>query len=110
VSGASFEAALGELCADVASVVNQSDGRCVMRVGGSRARDALAKGVPIDLDAGVFGPGDAALTLAGHINVHMWQIDNAPTYEFAVFRSFAVSFCQWLLDTSSCYGVIVQGG
>jgi methylglutamate dehydrogenase subunit D len=105
--GTSFESTLREPLADLASVVNQSNGRCIVRVGGANARDALAKGVPIDLDPLVFGPGDTALTLAGHIDVHLWQIDRAPTYEFAVFRSFATSFCEWLIEASSRYGVMV---
>jgi sarcosine oxidase subunit gamma len=108
-SGASFATTLRELCSDLASVINQSDGRCIIRVGGPKARDALAKGVPIDLDARAFGPGDTALTLADHISVHLWQIDDAPTYDFAVFRSFAASFCEWLLEVSASYGVMVRG-
>jgi methylglutamate dehydrogenase subunit D len=56
----------------------------------------------------VFGPGDTALTLAGHINVHFWQLDLTPTYEFAVLRSFAASFCEWLFAAAAKYGVLVR--
>jgi methylglutamate dehydrogenase subunit D len=107
-NGTSFERSLRELFFGLASVVDQSDSRAIVRIGGPKARDALAKGLPIDLDARAFGPGDTALTLAGHINVQLWQIDSAPTYEFAVFRSFAASFCEWLIEASSSFGVIVQ--
>ena len=72
--------------------MNQSDGRCIFRIGGPSAREVLAQGLPIDIDPRVFGPGDTALTLAGHINVHFWQVDLSPVYEFAVPRSFAASF------------------
>jgi sarcosine oxidase subunit gamma len=68
----------------------------------------LAKGVPIDLDARVFGPGDTALTLVGHISVHLWQVDRAPTYEFAVPRSFAAGFCEWLFAAAAPYGVAIR--
>jgi sarcosine oxidase gamma subunit len=62
-------------------------------------------GIPIDLDPQVFGPGDIALTLVGHINVHLWQADRTPTYEFAVPCSFAASFCEWLF---AAYGLLVR--
>jgi len=39
--------------------------------------------------------------------VHLWQSDTAPTYDFAVFRSFAASFCEWLLDAAAEFGIEV---
>jgi methylglutamate dehydrogenase subunit D len=95
-----FERNLQDVFAGLASVTKQSDGLSVMRVGGPKARQALAKGVPLDLDARSFHVGDTALTVVGHIHVHFWQIDETPTYEFAVFRSFAVAFHEWLLEAS----------
>jgi len=106
-TGAAFEATLRGELATVASVINQTDGRCVFRIGGPRVREVLAKGVPIDLDARVFGPGDTALTLVGHISVHLWQIDRAPTYEFAVPRSFAAGFCEWLFAAAASHGLLI---
>ena len=100
----SFDDSLREAFSNVASVANQSDGRNIIRIGGPKAREILAKGVPIDLDARAFRTGDTALTLAGHINVHFWQVDDGPTYDFAVFRSFAASFFEWILDTSAEFG------
>lgn len=107
-TAASLEAMLRRELAGVASVINQTDGRCVFRLSGPRTRDILAQGLPIDLDPRVFGPGDTALTAVGHINVHFWQVDPTPTYEFAVPRSFAASFCEWLIAASAKYGVLVR--
>lgn len=104
----SLEAMLRQELSGLASVVNQTDGRCVFRVSGPRSRDALAQGVPVDIDPRVFGPGDTALTLAGHINVHFWQLDLSPAYELAVPRSFAASFCEWLFAASAKYGLLVR--
>ena len=42
-----------------------------------------------------------------YIGVHFWQIDSAPTYEFAMFRSFAISFWEWLVDAAAEFGVAV---
>ena len=69
--------------------MDQSDGRTIVRISGASARDALAKGAFVDLHQSAFRPGDAAITTIGHIGVHFWQIDEVPTYECAMFRSFA---------------------
>jgi sarcosine oxidase subunit gamma len=102
-----FERTLREALSDLASITGQSDGRCVIRVSGPKAREMLAKGVPLDLDPSVFGPGDTALTVVAHINVHFWQLDATPSYEFAVFRSYAAGFCEWLLDAAAEFGTNV---
>jgi methylglutamate dehydrogenase subunit D len=109
ISGHVIERDLRRGFAGLASAIDQSDGRSVIRVSGAKAREALAKGVPIDLDQRTFSAGDTALTVAGHINVHLWQIDDTPTYEFAVFRSFAAAFCNWLLEASTEFGARTEG-
>ena len=102
---AGMEALLATAFAGLASVVDQSHGRTLLRVTGPHVRDALAKGVPIDLHPRAFKPGDAAATLVSHIPVHLWQIDDRPTYEFAVARSLAQSFWHWLAASSAQYGL-----
>jgi sarcosine oxidase subunit gamma len=52
----------------------------------------------------------AALTVVGHINVHFWQVDAAPTYDFAVFRGFSVNFREWLIEAAAEYGVAILPG
>jgi methylglutamate dehydrogenase subunit D len=104
--GTGFDSDLREGFAGFASVTNQSDGRSIIRVGGPKARQALAKGVPLDLDPRSFRVGDTALTVVANINVHFWQIDETPIYEFAVFRSLAVAFHEWLLEASIEFGVM----
>ena len=84
----------------LASVVDHSDGRVVIRISGPRARDVLAKGVPVDLDPRAFGPGDVAITHASHIGVILWQLDNTPTYEVALFRSYADTFAHWIEEAA----------
>jgi sarcosine oxidase subunit gamma len=105
--GAAFEARLRSELSDLASICDQSDGRTVFRVGGPRARDALAKGVMLDLHPRAFGPGDASVTAVAHVGVHLWQLDAGPTYEFAVFRSFAGAFWHWLAASAAEYGLAV---
>lgn len=102
-----LEARLRARLRGCASICGQSDGRSIIRICGPNARDALAKLVPIDLHPRAFGPGHAAVTLAGHIGVHLWQIDAAPSYDIAVFRSFAAALWQWLIDASEEFGLAV---
>lgn len=102
-NGRDLETELKAKLTDLASVVDQSDGRIVVRISGTRAREVLAKGVPVDLHPRVFGPGSVAITHASHIGVILWQIDDAPTYEVALFRSYADSFAHWLFESAAAY-------
>ena len=88
-----------------ASVCDQSDGYVIFQVSGHRARNVLAKGVPIDLDPEVFDPGRCAVTTIAHIGAIVWQSDDLPTYEIAIFRSFADAFWHWLIASSAQFGV-----
>ena len=106
--GDGFERQLRSSLAGVASVMDQSDGRTIVRISGPRARDTLAKGVLIDLHPSAFRPGDAAITTISYIGVNFWQVDAAPTYEFAMFRSFAVAFWEWLVDAAAEFGVVIE--
>lgn len=95
-----LEHELKPLLSGIASVVDQSDGRVVVRVSGPLSRQVLAKGVPIDLHPRAFGANAAAITHASHIGVIMWQLDDTSTFELAMFRSYADSFAHWLLEAA----------
>jgi sarcosine oxidase subunit gamma len=101
---------LDSVCADlngIAAVTDQGDGRVVLEVLGSRARDTLAKGIPVDLDATAFKVGDAAQTTASHIGLQIALIDNAPTFEIISARSTAESLWSWLVASAAEYGIDV---
>lgn len=107
-AGQALSASLTSSLAELASVVDVSDARTIVRVSGPRARDALTKGLLIDMHPSVFGPGDAAITAVSHIGVHFWQVDAIPSYEFTMFRSYAVAFWEWLVEASAEFGVAVS--
>jgi heterotetrameric sarcosine oxidase gamma subunit len=96
-----IEVELKPLLDGLSSVVDQSDARAVVRISGPRARDVLAKGVPIDLHPRAFEANNVAITHASHIGIIFWQIDDVPAYDIAMFRSFADSFAHWLLESSA---------
>ncbi|GBU18757.1 MULTISPECIES: sarcosine oxidase subunit gamma family protein [Methylobacterium] len=102
-------AGFGEALAGLAAVTDQSDSRAVVRVSGPQARTALSKGVGVDLHPRAFRAGSAAGTGISHIVAQIWQLDDAPTYELAVPRSFAGSFWGWLTESAAEYGCEVRG-
>jgi sarcosine oxidase subunit gamma len=97
-------ARLADAPAGIASVIDHSSGKVVVRVAGARARDVLAKGCPIDLHARAFGPGAAAATEIAHMGCLIWQVDDHPTFDLAVNRSLAKSFWSWLAASAAEYG------
>lgn len=99
---------LSEAVGAFAAVSDQSDGLAVLRVSGPRVRDALIKGVGLDLHPRSFVPGDAAVTMIAHIGTQLWQLDDRPTYEIAVYRSFAGSLWRWLDASAAEYGCAVE--
>ena len=103
--GPEFEQELANIADDAASIFDQSGGRASFGLRGPFARAALSKGVLLDLHPSVFGPGSAAMTSIAHIGVCLWHANDPPGYEFVVFRSFAESFCNWLLGAAAEYGV-----
>ena len=91
----------------IAAVTDQGDGRLIIEVSGAQARNALAKGIAIDLDASVFKAGDAAQTSAAHIGLQIALIDEAPTFEIISARSTAESFWSWFVASAAEYGIEV---
>lgn len=97
--GRDLEQELRPLLRGLGSVVDQSDGRAVVRVSGSLVRQVLGKGVPVDLHSGSFSVNAVAITHASHIGVIIWQLDDVPTFEMAMFRSYADCFMHWLQES-----------
>jgi methylglutamate dehydrogenase subunit D len=94
----------------LASISDQSGGRTVLLVRGPRARAVLAKGLPIDLHPLSFGTGSAATSTTSLMGVQLWQTDDAPTYELAIFRSVSASFWRWLTASAAEFGYEVVTG
>lgn len=101
------EVLAGDLAAKLqglASVSDQSGGRTVLQIGGNRASDVLAKGLPIDLDPRAFPLGSAATSAISHIGVQLWQADPTRSYDIAIFRSLSESFWRWLTASAAEFG------
>ena len=84
--------ALQDAVGDLGAVVDQSHGRCGLRLSGLHARKVMAKNTAIDLHPRAFGPGQCAMTSVAHMNATVIQVDDSPTYDLFVIRSLARSF------------------
>ena len=109
--GAAFERRLRATLGDLASVSDQSDGRTIIRVGGARAREASwRKACRSICIRGAFRPGDAGDTTVATSACTLWQVDDTPTYELIVPRSFAASFWEWLTESAAEFGYVIADG
>ncbi len=95
---------LAERLKGLASVSDQSSGRSIIRLSGPRARDVLAKGLPIDLDPRAFPLGSAATSVISLMGVQLWQTDDTRSYDILVFRSLSGSFWRWLTESAAEFG------
>jgi methylglutamate dehydrogenase subunit D len=93
----------------LASISDQSGGRTVLTVSGPRARDVLAKGLPIDLDPRAFPLGSAVTSAIALMGVQLWQSNDTRSYDVAIFRSVSESFWRWLTASAAEYGYEVVG-
>ena len=88
----------------LATIIDQSDGKALLRISGPRARDTLAKGCSLDLHPRAFKTGSASTTPVALIDCVIWQVDETPTYDLAIPTSFVESFCSWLTASAAEYG------
>lgn len=94
--GNEFALALQPLLAGSASISDQSDAYVGLRLTGPGVRETLAKLIPIDLHPRAFTIGQVAETIAAHMGVLLWLLEDAadgsPVFDLAVPRSLSVSF------------------
>jgi sarcosine oxidase, subunit gamma len=83
------------------SIVDVSANRTVLEIGGSRARELLAGGIPIDLDVRSFGPGSCAQTLMAKAQVIIERISEDPVFHLYLRSSFAPYVAEWILDAAA---------
>jgi len=99
-----IEGRLGAVFGTHASIFDQGGSRVLLELRGPRVRDVLAKGVSIDLHPRAFKTGDAAVTTASHLAVHLWQVADDPVYRLLVVRTYFDSLWRWLAASAAEYG------
>jgi methylglutamate dehydrogenase subunit D len=108
--GTDFVADLAHDLNGVASVADQSGGFEVLRLIGPALQSVLAKGVALDLHPEAFGPDAAAVTLADHVNVILWRVDDGDELALviAVPRSYFGEFWSWLSESARSVGLAFE--
>jgi heterotetrameric sarcosine oxidase gamma subunit len=94
---------LKEKLEGLASTIDQSHGRVIIRLSGPKSRAVLAKGTPVDLYPDEFPVGKSAVTQMAHVGVHLSRVD-ADAYDLSVFRGFSESFWEWLTTMAEEFG------
>ena len=92
------------------SVNDISGGQTIIRLRGARARDVLSKGCPVDLHPRAFGAGQCAQSHIAKSNALIIQLDDTPTYDVIVRRSFADYLARWLKHAGMEYDIAVVTG
>ena len=93
------------LTGHAASATDLSAGQTVVRLSGPSALDVLARGCALDLDPSVFPPGACFQTLLARAQVLLIAVDDAPTVDIIVRRSFAPYVAAWLQDSGRDFGL-----
>jgi sarcosine oxidase subunit gamma len=83
------------------SIVDVSANCTLLEIRGPKARELLAHGVPIDLDARSFGPGRCAQTLLAKAQVIVERRSDDPAFHVYIRSSLASYAAGWLLDTAA---------
>jgi len=105
-----LSAGLGGALADVHhAIADVSHSRAVIGLQGLNARDVLMKGTNVDLHPRAFAPDNCIQAHLGRCHILLHQLDDAPSYDIYVHRSFAVYVWNWLRDAASEYGLAVRG-
>jgi sarcosine oxidase subunit gamma len=87
------------------AVVDVSESRTVITVTGPKARDLLARGMSIDLHLRVFTPGQCAQTSLSKANVLLHQVDDKPSYDIYVLKSFSDYLWRWSEQIAADFGL-----
>jgi sarcosine oxidase subunit gamma len=91
-----------------AAVTDVSESRTVITMTGPAARDLLARGISLDLHPRAFGPGQCAQTGMSKANILLHQIDDTPSYEIYILKSFADYLWRWIGLVAEDFGMAVK--
>ena len=92
------------LAGHVASVVDIGAGQTVIRLSGPSTLDVLARSCALDLHPTVFPPGACAQTLLARAQALLIAVDDTPTIDIIIRRSFASYVAAWLHDSARDFG------
>jgi sarcosine oxidase subunit gamma len=91
-----------------AAVTDVSESRTVITMTGPAGRDVLARGISLDLHPRAFGPGQCAQTGMAKANIVLHQVDDQPSYEIYILKSFSDYLWRWIGLVAEDFGIAVK--
>ena len=86
------------------AATNITDGQTILHLHGKHAIHILRKGCGLDFHPRVFKPGSCAQTLIAKAGALIHYVDQSPSLDLIVRRSFADYLALWLKDAATDYG------
>jgi sarcosine oxidase subunit gamma len=80
-------------------------GLVAMRISGKHSAELLARGCTLDLHPRSFAVGQCAQTGIAKASILIARVDDAPTFDVIVRRSFAEYLALWLQRAGTEYGI-----
>jgi sarcosine oxidase subunit gamma len=90
------------------AVIDVSESRTVITITGPAAREVLKRGISLDLHPRAFGPGQCAQTGMSKANVVLHQLDDAPSYDIYILKSFGDYLWKWIGLVAEDFGMAVK--
>jgi sarcosine oxidase subunit gamma len=91
-----------------ATACDVSESRAIIRLTGPKAREVLMRGVSLDLHPRAFRVGQCAQTGISRTNALIHLVDDAPTFEIYVLKSFSDYLWRWLEKVAQDFNVAVE--
>jgi sarcosine oxidase subunit gamma len=93
-----------QACGESGSVVDQTQGRAVLHLSGSKAREVLARICRRDLHPRAFRAGCVAVTPVAELDCLLYQRDDGPGFELIVPASYAGWFAEAVRRAAASVG------
>jgi sarcosine oxidase subunit gamma len=85
-----------------------SESRAILALKGGKARDVLMRGVSLDLHPRAFRVGQCAQTGLSRANALLHLVDDTPTFEVYVLKSFSDYLWRWLEKVAADFNLAVE--
>ncbi|HET6619719.1 MAG TPA: sarcosine oxidase subunit gamma family protein [Dongiaceae bacterium] len=91
-----------------ATACDVSESRAIIALKGPKARDVLMRGVSLDLHPREFRVGQCAQTGVSRANALLHLVDDGPTFEVYVLKSFSDYLWRWLEKVAQDFNVAIE--
>ena len=91
-----------------ATACDVSESRAIIALRGPKARDVLMRGVSLDLHPREFIVGQCAQTGVSRANALIHLVDDEPTFELYVLKSFSDYLWRWLETVARDFNVAIE--